>query len=899
MTIEWIVIIASFSYLMLLFFIAGWAEKNADKAWLSSPYMYALSLAVYCTAWTYYGSVGRAANQGLDFLTTYIGPILAAPLFWLVLRKIVRISKSLRITTLADFISSRYGKSFSLGAIVTIISALAIIPYMSIQLKAMSASFSIFSSDSPSGKGLLLDNTAFYITMIIGVFVIIFGSRKIDSSQRNIGLISAIAFESIFKLFAFLIVGIHVTYGMYNGFGDIFQLAAVLPDFEKLTSLSGDSAYTNWFWLNLLSMLAIFILPRQFHVAVKENGDENHLKKAMWLFPLYLLLINIFVVPIALGGKMFFADQAIDADTYVLAMPLATGKPILALLVYLGGFSAATSMIIVSTSALSIMLNNNLLVPLVLRNEMLLKIFGDKLNTVVLRGKQAMIILMLLLSYLYFKLVGENFSLVSIGLISFAGIAQFAPAIMGGIFWKNGNKKGAITGIIGGFTIWFFILVLPTMISAHLLPESIMSDGLFGISLLKPHYFLGLDTGNFIAQGTMWSLLVNSLSYIIVSSLTSKSIQETNQSEVFVDIFKYSTSYESAILWKGKAFYNDIKRLLTMFLGADRTERAFKKFNARNDIQEDSMEADFRVVNYAEKLLSGAVGSASARVMISSVVKEDKINLQEVFDILQETQRYISDNIELKKKSEELHETSEKLMIANADLTKLDRLKDEFISTVTHEMRTPITSIRAFSEILNDNDDLEPEERSKFLTTIVEETQRMERLIKQVLDLEKMESGKIHFDLEPVSLNEVLNEALSSMEQSLNERAIKIEKILSNDLPLVAGNKDRLIQVILNLISNARKFCDYDQGIITLKTILVDEHVQLSVIDNGTGIPLENQEMIFEAFYQAENQTLKKPEGTGLGLTISKKIVDKHNGKIWVSSKTGEGTEVAFKIPIN
>ncbi len=899
MAIEWIVIIASFAYLILLFFIAGWAEKNADKSWLSSPYIYALSLAVYCTAWTYYGSVGRAANQGLDFLTTYIGPILAAPLFWLVLRKIIRISKSLRITTIADFISSRYGKSFSLGAMVTVISVLAIIPYMSIQLKAISASFSIFSTKSLVGQGLFFDDTAFYITMVIGAFVIIFGSRKVDSSQRNIGLISAIAFESLFKLFAFIGLGIYVTYGMYNGFSDIFQSAKVLPEFEQLTSLGEESAYTNWFWLNLLSMLAIVMLPRQFHVAVKENGNENHLKKAMWLFPLYLLLINVFVVPVALGGRLFFVDQAIDADTYVLAMPLATNKPLLALLVYLGGFSAATSMIIVSTSALSIMLNNHLLVPLILRNNTLSNAFDNRLNTVVLRGKQVMIILMLLLSYLYFKLVGEKFSLVSIGLISFAGIAQFAPALIGGLFWKNGNKKGAIVGILTGFTIWFVILVIPTIISANLLPVSIMTEGLFGISLFKPHAFLGLEIGNFVAQGTMWSLLFNSLAYIIVSSLSNRSIQETNQSEVFVDIFKYSTNYESAILWKGKAFYNDIKKLLTMFLGKERTERAFKKFHARNDIQEGSMEADFRVVNYAEKLLSGAVGSASARVMMSSVVKEEKVNLQEVFDILQETQRYISDNKELKKKSEELRETSTKLMIANADLTKLDRLKDEFISTVTHEMRTPITSIRAFSEILNDNDDLEVEQREQFFKTIVEETKRMERLINQVLDLEKMEAGKIQFELSPLDMNEVLEEALNSVEQSVNEKGIEIEKLLDKNIPSIEGNKDRLIQVILNLVSNARKFCTKENGKITIKTALKDKHIELSVADNGIGIAKESQAMIFEAFYQAEDQTLKKPEGSGLGLTISKKIIDKHQGEIWVSSKVGSGTLVAFKLPIN
>lgn len=897
MGIEWVVIILSSAYLGLLFVIAGWAEKNANKQWLSNPYIYALSLAVYCTAWTFYGSVGRAANQGLDFLTTYMGPILMAPLFWLVLRKIIRICKAQRITSIADFISARYGKSLFLGAFATIICILAIIPYISIQLKAISSSFRIFSADVAGSKGLFFNDSAFYLMVILAVFTIFFGSRKIDASQKNTGLITVVAFESLFKLFAFVVLGFYVTYGLFNGFSDIFIKSSELPYFERLITIDPVDGYGDWFWLNILSFLAIILLPRQFHVAVKENNDENHLKKAIWLFPLYLFLINVFVLPIALGGNLLFPGNSVDADTYVLVMPLAQGNTFLALLVFLGGFSAATSMIIVSTSALSIMISNNLMIPGILRSEFLSKKLNPQLNKVVLRGRQLMIVVMLMLAYLYYKYIGQPFPLVSIGLISFVGVAQFAPSAIGGMFWKGGNYKGAIASLTVGFLVWMFTLVLPTIVNAKLIDATILNEGLLGLSWLKPQAFLGVDFSNNVSQGFMWSILCNGLAYVGVSALTSQSIKETNQAEVFVDIFKYSTVYESAIVWKGQAFITDIKNLLSMFLGKRRTDLAFERFSDRNAIEQGTIEADFRVVNFAEKLLSGAVGSASARVLMSSVVKEEEIKLEEVFNILQETQRYITDNKELKKKSVELETAGVKLRQANKELTKLDELKDEFISTVTHEMRTPITSIRALSEIINDNEDLKTEERAKFLDTIVEETKRMERLINQVLDLEKIESGKLEIPFSTIHLNDVANESVRKVKQLISEKGIALSTNLHGKLPLVKGNRDRLVQVILNLMSNAIKFCDNSNGEITITTSTRNGSVELSVSDNGPGVPKDSQKLIFEAFYQAKNQTLKKPEGSGLGLTICKKIIDKHEGSIWIENGAESGAVVAFSLP--
>ncbi len=891
---NWLIISTSAVYLVLLFAIAIWAERNKQLKWLSGPYVYALSLAVYCTAWTFYGSVGRAANHGLEFLTTYIGPVLLAPVFWLLLRKMIRIAKVQRITTLADFLAARYNKSSLVGSLVAILCILAVIPYMSIQLKAITESYQTLAGLNGEKTGSFFADTSLYIAMVLGVFTILFSTPKVDANQRNTGLVAAIAFESLFKLAAFVLVGLYVTFGLFNGFGDIFRQASQSTDFDALMRIAdANGSYESWFWLNSLSMCAIVLLPRQFHIGVKENTDENHLKKASWLFPLYLLLINLFVVPVALGGKLLFTTEAINADTYVIALPLANGNALIALIVYLGGFAAATSMIIVTTSALSIMLSNSLLTPLLLSNRSLQRLTGSRLNVYVLRGRQLMVLVMLLLAFAYYKYVGNSYSLVSIGLISFVGVAQLMPALLGALYWKQGSRMGAIISIAGGGLLWLYLLVLPTTAAAGLLNLEAFFIS-FGIpEWLQAPLASEFGSNSFIVKGFMWCILPNGLLYVVASACSRQSPQEVNQAEIFVDIFNYSTVYESIVLWKGQALKSDLKKLLYPFLGKPRTDRAFSNFSSRNNIAESEIQADARLVGFTEKLLSGAVGSASSRVMMRTVVKEESVDLQEVLSMLKETQRFISDNRELTRKSHELEVAGKKLQRANQQLTLVDKRKDEFISTVTHEMRTPLTSIRALTEILQSTDDIETDEKEMFLDTIVAETKRMDRLINQVLDLEKMRSGKMRFELHELDLNDVISQAVSAIEQVAKERTIELSSHLSATPLRVKGNFDRLTQVVLNLLSNALKF---SEGKVSISSRSVKNLAEVVVSDNGRGISEQNIERIFQPFFQADNQTLKKPEGTGLGLSISKSIIDYHKGTIGVDKHDKE-TRIRFRIP--
>src|SRR5882672_3894490 len=571
-----VIIFTSFAYLGLLFAIAYVADQRADagRPILARGYIYSLSLAVYATAWTFYGSVGRAASDGVGFLPIYIGPTLMIALWWIVMRKILRISKQNRITSLADFIASRYGKSALLGGVVTVIAVIGILPYISLQLKAVSSSFTTVLQypeilvPAKHGAGPLLRDTAFWVALILAAFTILFGTRHLDAAEHHEGMVAAIAFESLVKLVAFLAVGAWVSWGLYNGFGDIFARAAAKPELESMLApfggVGGD--YSSWIWLTILSMFAIMFLPRQFQVTVVENKDEKHLRKAIWLFPLYMLAINIFVLPIAFGGLLHFPRGA-DADAFVLTLPMAQKQELLALVVFIGGLSAATGMVIVETIALSTMVCNDLVMPVLLRMRALRLNERRDLTGLLLGIRRGAIVLILLLGYLYFKIAGEAYALVSIGLISFAAVAQFAPAALGGIFWKGGTRRGALAGLVSGFAVWFYSLLLPAFARSEWLPLGLLEHGPFGIELLKPLALFGVAGLDQITHAMIWSMGANVGAYVAVSLVQAPSADEHRQASLFVDVFKRPGEARGAHIWRGTASAPELFNLLARFVG--------------------------------------------------------------------------------------------------------------------------------------------------------------------------------------------------------------------------------------------------------------------------------------------------------------------------------------------
>lgn len=898
----WIFLLAPFLYLALLFAIAYMADRRAytARSLVNNPYVYTLSIAVYCTAWTFYGSVGRAAEDGVSFLTIYLGPTLMAGLWWIVLRKMIRISKVHRITSIADFIASRYGKSMLLGGLATFIAVIGIIPYIALQLKAVSASFDVllsFPDAAPPGDVGILQDKALWVAALLALFSILFGTRHIDTTERLEGMVVAVAFESVIKLLAFLAVGVFVTFMLFNGPADLFGQASAVPAVGELLSFSGlPGGYGNWMALTLLSMAAILFLPRQFQVTVVENVNEDHLRTAAWLFPLYLLLINLFVLPIAIAGLLYFGDGQVDPDNFVLALPLAEGREMLALFVYLGGFSAATGMVIVASIALAIMVSNDLLMPgiLRLRNRQLLQ--RVNLQRLIINLRRVVIVAVLLLGYMYFRLIADAYALVSIGLISFVAVAQFAPPILIGMYWKGASRLGALLGLTAGFLIWAYTLMLPSLVEPGWLPASFTDRGIPGAEWLHPYQLFGLTGMNPITHALFWSWLFNIGLLVTVSVFGRQTAIERIQAALFVDAFLRSE--RDVRFWQGTTSVSDLETLLARFVGPSQAASTIRHYSrdGRKQLRgNDQVPAD--LLNQAERLLAGTIGSSSARVLVSSIVKGEALTMEGVMELLDATSRAIEYSHRLEEKSQELEQATSELRAANERLQELDRLKDEFVSMVSHELRTPLTSIRAFAEILQDDADISREQQEEFLSVIVAESERLTRLINQVLDLSKIESGWGEWRLRDLELGEIIEVARRATSQLFSDSNVGL-KMHDPGIPCnIKGDADRLIQLVINLLSNAVKFTDPAAGDVEISWDRTARGIELRVRDRGPGIAPEEQERIFEKFHQISDQQAGKPKGSGLGLAICRRIAELHWGHVRLESQPGEGATFIVLLP--
>lgn len=900
-----LVVGVSFAYLGLLFAIAYYGERRAaqGRSLVNNPYIYTLSIAVYCTSWTFYGSVGRAAKTGLDFLPIYLGPTLVFVVWSFVLAKIIRICKIHRITSIADFISTRYGKNFALGSLVTIIAVIGTTPYISLQLKSIATSFNLIvgfkNTDFPTYGNPFGIDTTLVVAIALALFAILFGTRHIESSEHHEGLVAAIAFESLIKLFAFLAVGFFVTFSVFDGFGDLFY-QAMAHGLTHLFVVNHDQGYGQWVTMTILSMAAILFLPRQFYITAVENRDEIQLRTAAWLFPLYLLVINIFVLPIAIGGKISFAGLASDADMFVLTVPLHFDQTQLALFAFIGGLSAATSMVIVASIALSTMVCNNLVMPLLLRWEWVNLTERGDLSALLLNIRRASILIILLLGYGYFRIASESYSLVTIGLVSFSAAAQFAPAIIGGIFWKGGSSRGALTGLSLGFLVWLYTLLLPSFAQSGWLPINFISDGLFGIYSLKPYALFGLEGFDSLSHSLFWSMLANIGGYVVVSLWGDLSPIDRIQGSLFVDVSEENLGQKDSQYWQGTATIGSMQELVGRFVGTERAEKGFQAFASdQNIVMNENDIADSKMLAHAESVLSGAIGSATARVIIGSMIKGENVSFNEVFQILDETTQVIEYSRMLEVKSTELEETSLKLQRANKRLKEFDSLKDDFLSTISHELRTPLTSIRAFSEILFDADGTTHEERQHFLGIITKESERLTRLIDQILDLAKMEAGRMNWTMSNVDPASTIKEALATMDGLIKERKIQLIVDLSDTIPEIRADRDQLAQVVINVVSNAIKFCKHPGGIIRVSARSHLNGLLVSISDNGSGVLPEHRDFIFEKFHQSRQGSNEMPVGTGLGLAICRQIITFFGGDIWADNGKEGGARITFNIPFS
>ena len=659
----WVVVIATLLYIGFLFAVATYGDRSRShiRPGFGRPNIYALSLAVYCTSWTFSGSVGFVTTDGLDFLTIYLGPILLFTVGYPLLRRIVQLAKAERISSIADFIGARYGKNQWVAATATIIAVVGALPYIALQLKAVANSVTAMLQSLQLHKALnsaaehesistllsspvpIADDIALYVALAMAAFAILFGTRHVDATEHQEGLVLAIAVESVIKIISFLAVGMFVTFILFDGFDDLITQARQTRAYETVMD---DPVGSNWFVMILLSASAALFLPRQFHVTVVENHSETELKRARWLFPLYLIVINIFVVPIALAGLIQF-DGSVDGDAFVLALPMEAGAEWVTFLAFIGGLSAATAMVIVATVALAIMVSNDIVVPLYLhlRYRQNNKHADRQMGNMLLNIRRVSMFVIILLAYVFYRALATSGGLANMGLLSFAAIAQFLPAVLGGLVWRGATANGAMAGMVLGFMVWGYTLLLPAFAVSGAVDQSIVDQGLFGFTVLRPQALFGLELDS-LSHGVFWSLLTNILAYILVSLLRAPEAMERMQAAIFVPRdFRATPALRS---WNTSVSVGEVQMTVSRYLGEERAHRSFKTFARNHGITLDpALKAEPNFLQHAEQLLARAIGAASSRLVLSLLIKRSESTPKSALKLLDDASEAIQHNRDL------------------------------------------------------------------------------------------------------------------------------------------------------------------------------------------------------------------------------------------------------------
>jgi signal transduction histidine kinase/Na+/proline symporter len=1036
-------------YLLGLFAIAYATDKARERGRspVDNPWVYSFSLAVYCTSWTYYGSVGQAAATGLGFLPIYLGPTLIFLLAPSLLRRFVSFCRSEGVTSLPDLLEVRYGRGGTLGALATTLMVIGITPYIGLQLKAVGYTFDLLT-----GRVVvtgILDDASFWAALGLSIFAGLFGARSLVATERHEGMVAAIAFESAVKLGAFLVIGLYITFGIGGGLTEVFGRALADPKLSRLFLLGAGSGTSMpaWVAMSVLSASAVILLPRQFHMLVVENVREKHLRTASWAFPAYLLLINLLVLPVALVGRLYGGH--FSPDFFMISLPLSRGHTGLAFLAYLGGFSAATSMVIVEAVALATMILHHPGAAVLGRIFPTFRGLGEvDLSRPLLYTKRAVIFGVVLLGYAFKRWIGESHTLVATGLLSFSAVLQFVPSVLFGLYWKGGTRTGALAGLVAGFCIWTYTLLLPSFVDSGWVSGTLLSQGPWGIELLRPRALFGLEGFDTWTHALIWSLVFNMGTYVIFSLLTLQPAEKAERSWL-------------PAAWATRA---DLEGLLARFVGSRTAQDVLGSLPERSSPQV--------LLEATERCLASALGTQSARMIIDSTLawpRERAVEILDVFGgvsktlvesrdalerrlrelmVLHEASRALSRSLDIdtllqevlllikrefgfehlavRLQSEDgvlrirshvglseayvaasamvpnretyfgtsfldarpvvvedtreidkpllitklarevpvsafihapmtyegrvigvltayairgpMHFTDEfvelfaalanqlamaavnaqlyaevqayshameekvtrrtaELEKANARLLELDRLKSDFLSTVSHELRTPLTSIRSFSEILLRYEVDDAEKRRKFVSIIHNEAERLTRMINDLLDLSKIEAGRLELNFEPLELEPVFSRALGNTHPLFAEKEIRAASEIEPGLPRVCADADWLHQVLTNLLSNAVKFSPQG-GTIRLSAGRKGKIALISVADEGPGIPPDRQEQVFERFHQVRDPQKSHPLGTGLGLTISREIVERMGGKIWVESEPGAGAVFNFTVPL-
>lgn len=658
----WILLLVSVGYVGLLFGVAWLGDRKPlypGRDWLR-PLVYSLALAVYCSSWTFYGAVGTAAKSGLGFLPIYLGPILLFVFGWRILERLVLVAHEQSTVSIADFLAARYGRAQNIAALVTLIAVIAAIPYMALQFKAVAMSIDVLSG-VPAGvpRGFWAD-PALYVALLLALFAILFGTRQIDATEHHHGMILAVALESLVKLVAFVAVGVFALGHLPGSETLVLRFESAARDFVAPGIPQGFVAQT------LLAFAAIVCLPRQFHVAVVECGDVADVRRARWLFSGYLMVICVLVLPITAAGQFVLAGTGATPDTYVLALPLARDNTALALAAYVGGFSAATGMVIVASVALATMVSNDLVMPVLWRGSLTDLDQREHLGARVLWVRRVTIVVIALLAYAYYRGAGEGGSLAAFGLLAFAAVGQFAPALIGGLYWRGASRRGVMAGLLAGFALWTYTLLLPTLTRAGWIDPGWLGNGPLGIAWLRPESLFGLQGWDAITHGTFWSLLMNILALLVVSARYRPSLEERIRATPFLDPYAQRPLAASGG-WQGSVDTGDLVALASRIVGDRHAQRAFAEHAAAQGRElVKTAPADRALIQFTERLLAASIGAASARLTLTTALRGSGMELGEVMSLLDEASHELRFNREIL--SATLENLSQAVSVVDRDL---------------------------------------------------------------------------------------------------------------------------------------------------------------------------------------------------------------------------------------
>jgi Na+/proline symporter/signal transduction histidine kinase len=782
---DWGVIAAAFGYIGFLFFVASYGNRLSPAQRGRATLIYPLSLAIYCTSWTFFGSVGFATRTSVDFLAIYVGPILMIGLCTPLLRRVIKLAKSQNITSIADFIAARYGKSQAVAATVALIAIIGSVPYIALQLKAVASSLeTILSEDQAISSIPLLGDIALTATLAMAAFAVLFGTRQIDATEHQHGLMLAIATESIVKLVAFIAAGAFVTFWMFSPH-ELIERAMKTP--EAVRAVEYVPSVGNFLTMTLLSFCAIMLLPRQFHVSVVENSTPSEVSRARWLFPLYLVAINLFVIPIALAGLITFPFGAVDPDMYVLALPVEGNEPLLSVAVFVGGLSAATAMVIMECVALSVMVSNDIILPLVLQRGRETREEQQDFSRFLLGARRFAIFAIMAMAYFYYRALGQA-QLAAIGLLSFAAIAQLAPAFFGGLFWQRATARGAMGGMLVGFVVWAYTLFLPSFLDGTAGGLEFLQNGPLGVGMLRPQALLGSDLPQLL-HGVLWSLSLNILAYVLLSLSRQPSSIERMQADLFAPSVRTPMT-PTFRRWRTTVTVQDIQSTVAQYLGPDRARDSFEAFAASRNLRlVPSAPADFELLQHAEHLIASSIGAASSRLVMSLLLRKRTVSAKAALKLLDDSHAALHFNREILQTA--LNHVRQGIAVFDADLQLIcsNRQFGDILGLAPHlvQIGIPLREILEYMTAPSEFDDRDLLVESRLKAYTAEGEPYLERLLDRHMVIEVRANGMpggglvITFsDVTPsFEAAEALERANATLEKRVRDRTEELTRLNS------------------------------------------------------------------------------------------------------------------------